>query len=69
MKIKLEQIRKQRKMTKRQLSKRAGVSIGYLSELEQGKYNNPSAEVICKLCKALRCTPNDLIDCEGENEK
>ena len=28
--------------------------------MENGKYKNPSIEVVCKLCMALEITPNDL---------
>lgn len=66
MKIKLEQIRKQRKMSQLQLSKKTGIARSYISEIENGIYKNVGAEIICKLAKALNCTPNDLIDCGGE---
>lgn len=44
------------------LSYKSNIARGYLSELENGKYNNPSLQVICKLCKSLKVTPNELID-------
>lgn len=66
MKIRIKELRKQRNMTQRQLALRSGVAKSYINELEKGKYNNPGAEVLCKLAKALRCNINDLIDCEGD---
>ncbi|MDO6353976.1 helix-turn-helix transcriptional regulator [Caloramator sp. CAR-1] len=66
MKIKLRQLREKRNMTQRQLALRSGVAVGYINELEQGKYNNPGAEVLCKLAKALRCTIDDLVECDDD---
>lgn len=61
MKLNTKELRKIKKMSLAQLSRKSGVARGYLCELEEGKYKNPGGEVICKLCKALGCTPNDLI--------
>lgn len=58
---KLKKIRKNRGYSNKELSKLSGVARGYLHELEIGKYNNPSVEVICKICIIFRITPNDLI--------
>ncbi|MDF2502784.1 helix-turn-helix transcriptional regulator [Clostridium sp.] len=49
------------KLSKTQLSKRSKIARGYITELEEGKYENPSLQIICKLCIALKITPNDLI--------
>lgn len=57
----LKKIRKSKKWSELQLSKSSGVARGYICELELGKYKNPGLIVICKLCKALTVTPNDLI--------
>ena len=62
MKLKTKELRKIKKMSLAQLSRKSGVARGYLCELEGGKYTNPGGEVICKLCKALGTTPNDLIE-------
>lgn len=59
--INLERIRRSRRMSQAELSRRSGISRSYISSIEQGKYV-PSAYVICQLCYALQCTPNDLID-------
>lgn len=68
MKLRITQIRRKRRMSITYLSKISGVARGYISSLEQGFYDNPSVNVICKLCKALGCTPNDLIDCQNDDE-
>lgn len=44
--------RTQKGMTKTQLSKAAGVSISYLTLLEQGK-RDPNLSTINQICKAL----------------
>ncbi|MFT5872782.1 MAG: putative transcriptional regulator [Clostridium sp.] len=62
MKLKTKELREIKKMSLAKLSRESGVARGYLCELEEGKYKNPGGEVICKICKALKCTPNDLID-------
>jgi len=64
MKIRLEEVRRAKKWSQSKLAIMSGVGRSYISEIESGKYC-PTADVICKLCFALKCTPNDLIDCEG----
>lgn len=59
--LRTEEIRKSKELTISQLSYKSGVAKGYLTELEGGKYSNPGVQVIGKLCKALKITPNDLI--------
>lgn len=44
-----------------ELGNMSGVSRNYISEIESGTYSNISLLIICKLCKALVITPNDLI--------
>lgn len=57
-----EQYRKMRNISVNQLSYKSKVAKGYLTELEEGKYKNPGLQIICKLCKALKVTPNELIN-------
>jgi transcriptional regulator with XRE-family HTH domain len=38
----------------------AGVSVGYLTRLEQGRASNPSAQVLMALARALRLTDEEL---------
>lgn len=44
-----------------EFSKLSGLSRSYISELEKGVYENISINVLCKLCKSLNVTPNELI--------
>lgn len=66
MKLRLKEVRERRNWSQGKLSILSGVARHHISELESGYYM-PKANTICKLCKALDCTPNDLIDC-GEEE-
>ncbi|MCS6132107.1 XRE family transcriptional regulator [Clostridium botulinum] len=60
--LKTKEFREAKDLTISQLSYKSGVAIGYILELENGKYKNPSLQIVCKLSKALNITPNDLID-------
>ena len=57
----LKQYRLDKGLNGKELSLKCGVARGYISEMELGRYINPSIEVVCKLCIALEITPNDLI--------
>lgn len=60
--LKTKEYRKMRNLSISKLSYKSGVARGYITELEYGKYRNPGVKVVCRLCKALNVTPNDLID-------
>ena len=49
----IKDIRKERKLTLRELSEKTGLSVSYLSEIENNKVKEPSFIVICKICAAL----------------
>lgn len=57
----IKYLREKNNYTNKELSQLSGVARGYLHELEVGRYTNPTIEVVCKLCKVLNITPNDLI--------
>lgn len=63
MKIHLKRLRLQNNFTQEQLSNISGVGRSYISEIETGKYI-PTADILCKLCKALGCKLTDLVSCE-----
>lgn len=62
--LKIKEFRKMRNLSINKLSYKSNVARGYITELEQGKYQNPGLNVICNLCKALKVTPNELIEQE-----
>jgi len=53
----------------RKVSLKSGVARGYISDLCNGKYHNPSLDVLIKLTKAFNCTLNDLIIVKEENKR
>lgn len=52
-KNKIKKFRKERKLRLKDVADRSGVSVGYLSHLENGSRANPSTEVMENIAKAL----------------
>lgn len=49
-------------LTQSELSDRIGVSVTYIHMLEKGLRKEPKLSLLLKLCGALNCTPNDLLE-------
>lgn len=49
----IKDIRKDKKITLNELSKKTGLSVSYLSEIENNKVKEPSFSCIAKICAAL----------------
>ena len=62
-KILLYEIRRKKGLSQLELSKRSGVSYGYISELENN-LKSPTIDTICKLAKALEVDPSELFICD-----
>src|SRR5215207_10954569 len=60
----VRQRRLEKGMSAVELSEAAGISKGYLSELETGHATRPSGAVLLKIAKALGTTIADLLDQE-----
>jgi transcriptional regulator with XRE-family HTH domain len=56
----LRRARTARERTLREVSRRARVSLGYLSEVERGR-KEPSSELLAAICEALDITLSDLL--------
>lgn len=56
----LRRVRSARRRTLRDVSRRARVSLGYLSEVERGR-KEPSSELLAAICEALDVTLPDLL--------
>lgn len=56
----------QRDMTKKELRERSGISTASLAKL--GKGQNITTDVLLKICKALNCNINEIIESFPENE-
>ncbi|AYO30219.1 XRE family transcriptional regulator [Biomaibacter acetigenes] len=50
---KIKILRAKNKISLKQLAEKTGLSIGYLSHLENGSRNNPSKETMERIAKAL----------------
>lgn len=58
-KIILQEVRKEKKTSIRQLSKLSGVSCGHISEIETGK-KMPTLDVLVRIAQALEVRPAEL---------
>ena len=58
----LRQYRQERKLTLRELGKRARVSPVYLIDIEKGRRPAPSKEIMRKLIRALGITEQEEVD-------
>jgi XRE family transcriptional regulator, stress-response regulator len=56
----LRRVRTARRRTLREVSRRARVSLGYLSEVERGR-KEPSSELLAAICEALDIALSDLL--------
>jgi transcriptional regulator with XRE-family HTH domain len=56
----LRRARTARRRTLREVSRRARVSLGYLSEVERGR-KEPSSELLAAICEALEIALSDLL--------
>lgn len=59
---KVRSLRKASKLSQQKLTDKSGVSDRYLRELESGRKNNPSIEVLSNLSDALDCSVDDFLD-------
>ena len=57
----LRQLRRDRQMNQRTLAARVGIDFTYLSKLENGRLDPPSAETIVNLAQALGAHPDELL--------
>lgn len=65
--MRLKSYRKSKKMTLKQLAEETGLSVGFLSKIENG-FGNPSINNIQKICYVLGITVNDLMISKTEEE-
>lgn len=58
---KIKKLRKNYRMTIKDLSDKSGVGKSTISEIETGKVKNPKSETLSKLAKALNVTVDSLL--------
>lgn len=63
MKIFVEQIRLEKGLSLSELSKRSGVAISHIHNIENGS-KIPTITILCKLAKALDVPCSNLYSCE-----
>lgn len=56
----LKRWREKRGLTQEALAHEAGITTSYASQVERGK-KVPSLTVVLKFCRALECTPGELL--------
>ncbi|MEX0083521.1 helix-turn-helix domain-containing protein [Clostridium butyricum] len=56
----IKNIRKKKQMTVRDLAESSNISVGYLSDLENCKTENPTKETMDKIAVALETTVPEL---------
>lgn len=59
-KNKIKKIRKEKQMKLKEVAYKSGISIGYLSHLENGSRANPSREVMENIAYALNKTITEV---------
>lgn len=63
----IKNIRKKKQMTIRNLAESSNVSVGYLSDLENCKTENPTKETMDKIAAALNSTVPEIFYGTNEN--
>ncbi|MBQ7670625.1 MAG: helix-turn-helix transcriptional regulator [Clostridia bacterium] len=58
-----------RKMSSRELSERIGITQANLSILKTGKANAVRFSTLNALCKALDCTPGDILEYQKDSNE
>ena len=61
MRFKIDNILKERKSSRYQLAKQTGISEQALGRICRNETSSIEFNTIEKICKALNCTPNDII--------
>lgn len=61
----IKQLRDSRELSVRELSRRSGVSVAHISQLESGQRGIPKPETIKKLADGLQCDYDELMEVAG----
>jgi putative transcriptional regulator len=64
--VNLDLLLVQRKMTLTELSEKVNITLANLSNLKTGKGRAIRFSTLVALCEALDCTPGDLLELESE---
>ena len=58
----IRRLREAQRLTQEELAKKAGVTQGYIAQLERGLRKNPSLPALKKLAKALGVPMTELLE-------
>ncbi len=67
-KVNLDLLLVQRKMTLTELADEVGITLANLSILKRGKARAIRFSTLAAICKALNCEPGDLLELDKEAE-
>lgn len=67
--VKLDKMMKRRRMSLNELSERVGVTVANLSILKTGKARAVRFSTLDAICRALNCTPGDILDYRNDPEQ
>lgn len=67
--IHLDEILKERRMTSKELCGLIGITEANLSVLRSGKAKGVRFGTLNKICHYLQCNVGDILDCDGELEE
>ena len=65
--VKLDRVLLERRMSLTELSERVGVTLANLSILKTGKAKAVRFSTLEALCRELQCQPGDILVYDGEN--
>jgi XRE family transcriptional regulator of biofilm formation len=57
----IQKVRQSKSMTQRDLADKAGVTQGYIAQIEMGAKKNPSLAVLQRIAKALRVPVTEFL--------
>ena len=66
--VNLDVMMARRKMSLNELSERVGITVANLSILKTGKAKAVRFSTLDAICRALNCTPGDILEYRPESE-
>ena len=67
--VNLDVMMARRKMSLNELSERVGITLANLSILKNGKAKAVRLSTLDAICRALECTPGDILEYREDNEE
>lgn len=65
----LKELREAKGLSQNQLARELEMSVGSIQKIEYDQVNSYTKSTLLKLCKALDCTPGDLIVIERQDDE